>query len=94
MAHQVHAIRAVVSGHVQGVGFRAYVLREARRLGVRGSVWNRADGCVELVAEHEDEARVNALVESLRHGPGRVTHVEVVASTPTGAGEFTVEYGG
>lgn len=79
---------------MQGVGFRAYVVREARRLGIRGVVWNRVDGCVELLAEHEDEAQVNALVESLQRGPGRVTHVQVSTSTPTGAGEFTVGYGG
>jgi len=90
----VPAIRVVVSGHVQGVGFRGYVLREARRLGVRGSVWNRADRCVELLAEHEDEATLSALVERIHRGPGLVTDVQVTPTTPIGAADFVVGYGG
>jgi len=90
----VSAIRAVVSGHVQGVGFRAFVLREARRLSVRGSVWNRGDGRVELVAEHEDEAALTALVERLHAGPGRVTDVQVAPAASTGATVFTIGHGG
>jgi acylphosphatase len=40
-----------VHGRVQGVGFRAWIRREARRLGLRGTVRNRADGAVEIEAE-------------------------------------------
>lgn len=84
----------MVSGRVQGVGFRAFVLREARRLGAGGSVWNRADGRVELVAEHGDEAVLTALVERLHAGPGRVTDVRVAPATSTGTTEFTIGLGG
>lgn len=84
----------MVSGHVQGVGFRAFVSREAWRLGVRGSVRNRADGSVELVAEHEAQAVLDDLVERLRAGPGRVADVQVSPADPTGAEGFFIERSG
>jgi acylphosphatase len=40
----------VVTGQVQGVGFRWFVRERARRLGVAGTVANRADGGVEVHA--------------------------------------------
>jgi acylphosphatase len=43
-------IRIVVEGRVQGVGFRAFVAREAARLQLDGWVRNRRDGSVETVA--------------------------------------------
>jgi len=45
------ARRFIVKGHVQGVGFRYYAIREARRMGVTGRVRNLADGTVEAIAE-------------------------------------------
>jgi len=53
---------------VQGVGFRAACAREAKRLGLGGSVRNRPDGSVEILAEG-DEATVAALSEWCRTGP-------------------------
>ncbi len=58
----------VVSGRVQGVGFRFFAVRQARRLGVGGSVRNLPDGRVEVAAEG-DRAAIEALVASLRDGP-------------------------
>jgi acylphosphatase len=43
-------VRIVVEGRVQGVGFRAFVAREAARLQLDGWVRNRRDGSVETVA--------------------------------------------
>lgn len=87
------AIRVVVSGYVQGVGFRAYVVREARRLGVRGSVWNRSDGKVELVAEHEDEKALGTFVARVWVGPGRVSDVQVTPGVPIGEEDFSIVHG-
>ncbi len=66
--------RIVVSGRVQGVGFRFFAARHARRLGVGGSVRNLPDGRVEIVAEG-DRAALEALVAALGDGPpGAAVH--------------------
>lgn len=44
-------VSVVIRGRVQGVGFRAHTLAEARRHGLVGWVRNRPDGSVELAAE-------------------------------------------
>jgi len=64
----VAALRLVITGLVQGVGFRAWTRREARRLALRGWVRNRTDGSVEALLIGEPEA-VEAMAEACRHGP-------------------------
>lgn len=69
-----------VQGHVQGVGFRAFVQREAERLGVEGWVRNRLNGDVEAL--FAGAARdVDVLVEACRRGPAhaRVNALELHA---------------
>ena len=77
------ARRFVVSGRVQGVGFRYFALDAARRDGLQGYVTNRDDGCVEAVAEGEAEA-LERFERALRRGPSRsrVEHVMVEELTP------------
>jgi len=58
----------VISGCVQGVGFRWFVQREARALGLTGEVRNRRDGAVEVEAEGDRET-LEQLVEVAREGP-------------------------
>jgi acylphosphatase len=62
------AFHAVVSGRVQGVGFRYSAVRQARALGVTGSVANRPDGSVDVDAEG-DSAALERLLAWLRRGP-------------------------
>ena len=71
-------IRFVVTGRVQGVGFRWFVKAEARPLGLTGWVRNREDGAVEGEVEGRDDA-VEALVPCLEEGPSSaiVTNVEI-----------------
>jgi acylphosphatase len=71
-------LRAVVSGRVQGVGFRASAEHEARRLGLGGWVRNLPEGGVELEAEGADAA-LERLLAFLRQGPrmARVDSVDV-----------------
>ena len=57
-----------ISGLVQGVGFRYFVLTRARTLGVRGFVRNLYTGEVEVVAQGEDDMMAEFL-EELRVGP-------------------------
>jgi acylphosphatase len=88
----VIAVRAVVHGDVQGVGFRWWAAREAARLGVRGWAANRDDGTVEVYAEG-DAAAVDALVSALHEGPrwARVARVVVAEQDPAGWVGFEVE---
>jgi acylphosphatase len=60
--------RYLVSGSVQGVGFRWYVARHARSLGLAGYARNLPDGRVEVVVSGPDEM-LPALEEVLRAGP-------------------------
>ncbi len=71
------AIRAIVSGEVQGVGFRDATRRRAEALGVAGWVRNADDGTVAVHAEGPPAA-VEALIDFLRRGP-RGAVVEDVA---------------
>jgi len=70
---------------VQMVGFRAFVHREATRLGLDGYVRNLPTGDVEVVAEG-DEAVLRALLDRLREGPraARVAGVDVSWEEPAG----------
>jgi acylphosphatase len=72
------AVRAVVTGRVQGVGYRFATVEEAIALGVRGSVRNLPDGRVEVVAAGRSSA-VAALLEFCARGPlgARVDRVDV-----------------
>lgn len=67
-----------VQGVVQGVGYRFFVLSEARSFDVRGHVRNMPDGTVEVVAEGTKRI-VEDFIERLRIGPvsAHVTGVEV-----------------
>jgi acylphosphatase len=77
------ARRFVVSGRVQGVGFRWFVEHAARTEGIRGWVANLENGTVEVRAEGEAEtiARFEA---KLRQGPtgARVDRVTVDEDVP------------
>jgi acylphosphatase len=77
--------RIVISGRVQGVGYRAFAEEAAHRCGVRGGVRNLHDGRVEVEAEGERGA-VDDLLVCLRKGPPRaqVEDMHVQWENPTG----------
>jgi acylphosphatase len=62
-------LRMIVSGGVQGVGFRAFVRDTARALGVKGWTRNLPDGSVELEAEG-GAAAMEAFRRRVGAGPG------------------------
>jgi len=64
----VKRVRIIVRGLVQGVGFRAYIYRIARSLGLKGFVKNQIDGSVLIVAEGEEDS-LNKLIEAAQRGP-------------------------
>jgi acylphosphatase len=61
-------LRATVRGYVQGVGYRYFVLRQARALDLTGYVRNADDGNVELVARGPRDA-LDLLAADLYIGP-------------------------
>ena len=77
--------RVIVTGRVQGVGYRAWTQDQATRLGVTGWVRNCPDGTVEAFLQGAEET-VHSLLEELHRGPqlAQVNDVNV---------EFTEEQG-
>lgn len=69
-------VRAIVSGRVQGVWYRAHTREKAVELKVAGFVRNLPDGTVEIVAQGED-AQVEALMDWARLGPPMADVTEV-----------------
>lgn len=87
------ATRFYVSGTVQGVGFRYFAMRAARRLGLTGYAKNLRDGRVEVYAIGE-AADIGRLEAELRRGPetGMVADVkaEEAAMDARYAGQFSI----
>jgi acylphosphatase len=84
--------RYLVSGRVQGVGYRMYAADCARREGLAGHVRNLADGAVEAVAEGDLEG-VTRFEAALWRGPSRarVANVDVADIEPLGrTGVFAI----
>lgn len=72
--------RYMISGRVQGVGFRYWTVGRARSLGLIGWVRNRSDGRVEVFA-HGAAKQLNALQKDLQSGPNSA-QVEAVTVEP------------
>jgi acylphosphatase len=79
-------VRAIISGRVQGVSYRAATADEADRLTLVGWVRNRRDGTVELEAEGSGD-QISALLAWCEQGPpaARVSRVAVEELAVTGA---------
>jgi acylphosphatase len=74
----VQACVLIVSGRVQGVGFRWFTAREAAKHSVRGFVRNLEDGRVEILAQADPPA-LEEFCERIRRGPSgsRVDRVDI-----------------
>ena len=88
------AYRMIVRGIVQGVGFRYYTYRLAKRYGVKGYVMNMPDGSVQIVAECGDEAKLNEFLMETARGPSTavVEGVEKEEIPPSGFRSFEIRY--
>jgi acylphosphatase len=86
------ARKLVISGRVQGVGFRWFTQDAASREGVTGWVRNLPDGRVEALVEGDAEAVIR-VERALRSGPrgARVDDVNVDVEEPGGYRRFTIE---
>ena len=87
-------VRLLISGIVQGVGFRNFIFRKARDLNVTGWIKNHTSGQrVEIVLEGNDLA-VEKLVEECQRGPilSEISRVQVLPETFTGKfSEFEIK---
>ncbi len=81
----------ILRGRVQGVGFRWWAMREARRLGVRGTVRNHPDGSVEIQAAATPRVLAR-FEEAVRSGPpgARVLGVEMAPAARDLPSDFRV----
>ncbi len=81
------AIHLIISGEVQGVGYRYFCYQKARQYEVVGVVRNRPDGSVEVVAEG-DRGMLEIFIQDLKAGPfsATVRNVKITWS------EFTGQY--
>jgi acylphosphatase len=83
-----------IHGKVQGVGYRFFATRVARRLGLKGAIQNQRDGSVEAVVEGEKGA-IDDWIEELKEGPryAEVTRIDQETKDYTGRlGDFDVKF--
>ena len=83
-------VRIIVSGRVQGVGFRYFVIMEARQFDIRGRVWNNDDGTVGILAQTDDATALNQFISAVRNGPKRSPFAKVsyLDSEPAAFADF------
>ena len=88
----MRSARPGITGRVQGVGYRAWTLQMANRLGLRGWVRNRRDGSVEALVIGEDDT-VGRMIDACREGPfgARVSDVVVSKADDDGSVGFTAK---
>ncbi|MHB9781333.1 acylphosphatase [Streptococcus sp. 10F2] len=88
-------VRMIVQGRVQGVGFRWAVWELANRIdGITGRVWNRDDGCVEILAESKDPNKMALFIQEVRKGPSpfsKVTYVDVSMANFPSYQDFAIQ---
>jgi len=83
-----------IHGKVQGVGYRFYATRVARRLGLKGWIQNLRDGSVEALIEGEPEA-IDEWIDDVREGPryAEVTKIDQEVREYSGKlGDFDVKF--
>lgn len=91
---KMERLEALISGRVQMVMYRDFVMRKARGLALTGYVRNLRDGTVEVVAEGT-RTNLEAFVEKLRKGPllAKVENVSTSFLPATGAyTSFLIRY--
>ena len=86
-SHDIQRLTATVSGYVQGVGYRYYVLQHARALGLTGFARNEYDDTVMVVAEGPTNLLMQ-LVEAMRRGPEGADVQEVRSAWSHATQEF------
>lgn len=81
------AAHLLVTGLVQGVGYRYFCMKKARSLNITGWVRNRPDGAVELTVEGDKES-ISTFVEELQRGPAYADVRQVGAEYAPYSGKY------
>jgi acylphosphatase len=89
MNGDVTTLRVRVEGKVQGVGFRAFAVRQALALNLIGWVRNRSDGAVESLVTGTVKG-VEQFVQACMKGPpgSKVTNIDLIADSDPGSQGF------
>jgi acylphosphatase len=84
--------RVIVYGQVQGVGFRAFIYKQARSLLLKGYVKNMSDGTVQIVLQGP-EKQVKKLIELANNGPSlsKVTNIKITEEDMEAFTDFHIE---
>ena len=85
-------VKINVSGRVQGVGFRYFVITTARELGILGRVWNNDDGTVSILAQTENAQKLEeftAVIRGEKSAKGRLSPFAKVTSVESQTADFT-----
>ena len=77
-----------ITGKVQGVGFRYYVLRQAQELGIRGWVSNKPNGDVEALAQGDKED-LEQFIAKVKQGPSFSIVDDVILNWEDGQENYT-----
>lgn len=87
-------LKLLISGRVQGIGYRAFVEKRAENHGIKGYVKNLSDGKVEVVAKGDDKD-LDQFIEKLRKGPAfalvRDIEIDEISLTENFK-DFRIEY--
>ena len=84
------AVHLAIRGRVQGVGYRAWTIANARDLGLAGFVRNRADGSVEAVFAGAADV-VDSMIARCRNGPP-AAQVRAIEISPAAAEDAPVPF--
>ncbi len=83
-------VRLIVSGRVQGVGFRYSTYALALEIGdIYGRVWNNDDGTVEILAQSNNSTKMAKFVQGIRKGPSKWSSVSYVDVKMANFEDFT-----
>ena len=87
-------VRLLVSGRVQGVGFRYSTYALALEIGdIYGRVWNNDNGTVEILAQSDKPAKLAMFIQEVRKGPSKwsnVTYVDVTMANFSNYNDFRI----
>ncbi|HFI0235506.1 TPA: acylphosphatase [Streptococcus suis] len=89
-------LKLIVSGRVQGVGFRWSVYYLALEIGdIYGRVWNNEDGTVTILVQSENSEKLSHFIHEIRKGPSRmskVTYLDATLANFSGYDDFQVSH--